>query len=85
VRPLDTTPEARRVQLDAYRAMSEDQRTELAIEMSEALRLITLDGLRERNRGASDAELNLLLIELWHGEALGALVRRATCAAPRYP
>jgi hypothetical protein len=78
MRPLDTTDEAYQVQLDAYRAMGEDRRTEMAFEMSEQLRLITLDGLRERNPGADETELVVMLIDLWHGEALGTLVRQAS-------
>ena len=83
MRSLDTTEEAHRVQLDSYRAMSEDQRTALAIEMSEQLRSITLDGLRERNPDVDERELTLLLIDLWHGGVLGSLVRQAVSVRGR--
>lgn len=81
VRPLDTTADARAVHLAAYRAMGPDRRAAVAVEMSEELRLVTLGGLRERHPHADDAELVLLLIELWHGPALAGEVRRASPGA----
>jgi len=78
VRPLDTTDAAHVVQMDAYREMSPDRRSELAIEMSEDLRLVTLDGPSERHPAATDSELVLLLIELWHGPEIAGLVSSST-------
>jgi len=68
--PADTTPQARSVQLDVYRAMSPERRMELAFEMSEELRIVTLEGLRERHPGVDDSTLHRLLVELWHGVRL---------------
>ncbi len=73
----DTTAEASAVQLAAYRAMGPDRRCALAFEMSEELRLVTFEGLRERRSGATEAELVLELIGLWYGEDLADRVRRA--------
>ena len=78
VSSLDTTEEARRVQLDAYRTMGADRRVELAMDMSEEVRLITLEGLRERNPEVEERGLAMLLIELWHGTDTGSLVRRSS-------
>lgn len=69
------------MQIDAYRAMGEDRRTVLAIEMSEDVRLVTMAGLRDRNPGLSERKLNLMLIELWHGQKTAALVRRSVSSA----
>ncbi len=57
--------------------MGPDRRTELVAEMSEEIRLLTLDGLRERNPHADDQELIFLLIELWHGSELAEKVRQS--------
>jgi len=73
----DTTAEARAVQLAAYRSMGPDRRCALAFEMSEELRLITLEGLRERSPDATESELVLSLIGLWHGDELAEQVRRS--------
>lgn len=61
--------------------MGPDRRTELAFEMSEELRLVTLGGLREHHPDASEAELVLLLVERWHGPELAEQVRRAADGA----
>jgi hypothetical protein len=56
--------------------MGPDRRTQLVAEMSEEIRQLTLDGLRDRNPEASDQELVLLLIEVWHGPDLAQKVRQ---------
>ncbi len=56
--------------------MGEERRTELAIALSEDIRLITLDGLRERNPEADESSLLVLLVELWHGPEAAELIRR---------
>jgi hypothetical protein len=63
----DTTPELAAVQQAAWQRMGADGRVALAVEMSEELRLISLDGLRERHPEANHDDLIVLLIELWHG------------------
>ena len=63
----DTTTEAAAVQRAVWRRMGAEGRVALAIEMSEELRLVSLEGLRERHPEADDDQLVLLLIELWHG------------------
>jgi hypothetical protein len=63
----DTTDEARRVHAAALRSLGPDRRTELALQMSDDLRRVTLEGLRERNPSLTEPELIELLITLWHG------------------
>jgi hypothetical protein len=58
----------------ALRALGPDRRTELAVEMSEEIRLVTLEGLRERNPDLSHGELVKLLITAWHGPDLADAV-----------
>ena len=64
------------MQIEAWRAMGEDRRTELAIQLSEDVRLITLDGLRARNPGVDEESLKLLLVRLWHGPEVADRIRR---------
>ncbi|MFN8050586.1 MAG: hypothetical protein U0Q22_04055 [Acidimicrobiales bacterium] len=74
----DTTIEAAEVQREALRRMGPDGRLALAFEMSEEIRLITLDGLAERHSDLSQPELVALLIELWHGPEFAQAVRSAS-------
>jgi hypothetical protein len=67
VSSLDTDPSALAVQRGVLGRLGPDARTELAVRMSEELRVVTLEGLAERHPDASEAELVLLLIERWHG------------------
>jgi len=75
MRLLDTDDGAREVQLDVYRAMTPDRRTELAIELSEDLRAVTLEGIASRNPGCGEAEMNLKLVALWHGDDVADAIR----------
>ena len=75
MRLLDTDDDAREVQFDAYRAMTPDRRTELAIELSEDLRAVTLQGIASRRPGCNEQEMSLQLIALWHGDELADAVR----------
>lgn len=76
MRLRDTTADARAVQLSVYRSMTPDQRTELAVGMSEELREVTLGGLRERHAGLTDEELAIHLVALWHGAELAERAAR---------
>jgi hypothetical protein len=79
----DTDDEARRLQAQAARRLGPDGRVALAIEMSDDLRRITLEGLRERNPGLSEDELVRSLIRLWHGVDVTASPMRGSTAAQR--
>ena len=68
----DTTNEATAVQREVWRRLGPDGRTALAVQMSEQIRQVTLEGLRERHPAASHEELIGLLIELWHGPELAS-------------
>ncbi len=60
--PLDTRERAARVQLAAHRAMSGAERYRIASTMSDYARDVALKGLRDRNPGATEAELLLVYI-----------------------
>lgn len=79
----DTTPEAARRQREVLAAKSPSERAEMALEMSELVRQLTIDGIRLRHPGISDDELQLQLIERLHGRALAQAVADARSAAGR--
>ncbi len=68
--PRDTSSEAHDIQLRVYRRMSSEERTELAIEMSEEARTTALDGIRRRNPQWDADECWLELLRLLWGDAL---------------
>ena len=78
MRAADTTPEAARWQRAALAARSPEERAAMAVEMSEMIRQITLDGIRMRHPGLDSRAEQLELIERLHGRA----VAEAVAASP---
>lgn len=76
----DTAPEARRRQLEVYRAMSAEQRIEVAIGLSEDVRRIALEGIQGRNPEFDEARVHREWLRILHGEELVArlLPRRSS-------
>lgn len=74
---LDTSADAELVRLAALRAMGPTARVLLALEMSDEIRLVTLDGIRQRHPDLAEPELIECLIELWHGAEIADAVRRS--------
>ena len=66
----DTDPEIRRRQLDAYRGMTPERRVELAIEMSEEARAISLAGIRARHPELDEAGAREELLRMLYPEFL---------------
>ncbi|HUQ64457.1 MAG TPA: hypothetical protein VM121_11945 [Acidimicrobiales bacterium] len=64
VRPADTTPEARAVQLASFRAMTGEQRLAMAIEMTDEACRVTLAGIAHRQPGLGPSELPAELARL---------------------
>jgi hypothetical protein len=65
----DTSPQAHAVQLRLYRAMTVEQRLELAMSMSEDARRITEEGIRRRHPDYTDRDIRMALIRLLYGDA----------------
>ena len=65
--PLDTSPEAEEFQLEIFRRMTSARRLEIALEMSESMRNVTLSGLRHRNPDMSEEELMRELMRIMYG------------------
>lgn len=66
--PSDTSADAEQVRRSVLASMAPSARVGLAIEMSEELRLVSLQGLRVRNPGLTEQELVDRLVQLWHGD-----------------
>lgn len=66
--PLDTTLDARRRELDAYRAMSSEERLRLADQISDDVRALTRAGIRARHPGdVSEDEVDAALARILVG------------------
>lgn len=68
--PADTSVEARRVQVAAWRAMSPAQKAEIVDRLSGEVRALALGGIRQRHPDASDLEQQRYLAVLLHGPEL---------------
>ena len=66
----DTSPEAERAQVAAWRRMSPVEKAELVSQATRDVLTLTLAGIRQRHPGASDRECFLRLAEFQLGAAL---------------
>ena len=70
MRPHDTTPEAYKQQIAAYRRMTGEQRVLIALRMSEEMREITLAGIQSRHLDYTPAQARDALLRLILGDDL---------------
>lgn len=70
MRPLDTTPAAHQAQMEAYRRMGPEARARIALEMSEDVRRLTLEGIRARHPEYDDERARRALFRLLLGDEL---------------
>jgi hypothetical protein len=68
--PSDTRPTAYSVQIEYYRRLSPEERTALAVEMSEEARLLTLDGIKRRFPEWDEARCQRELYRRIYGDEL---------------
>ena len=74
--PLDdTTPEARRVQVELLRAAGPARRSQLALSLSQTTRELALAALRRLHPELSEVELRLRFAEVHYGRELADKVR----------
>jgi hypothetical protein len=66
----DTSPEARRVLLQSYRAMTPERRVEVAMQATEAMREMVRTDIAQHHPHASDEERHVLFLERWLGVEL---------------
>jgi hypothetical protein len=69
VRSADTSPEAREVQLAAYRHMTPARRVAIGVAMSEEAFTVITDGIRVRHPDYDDAQVRWALLRLRVGDA----------------
>lgn len=83
MRARDTTAAAAEMQHGIYRRMTAGERFAIALELSEATRQITLDGIRARHPSYDDEQARLALFRLIYGDELFAKAwPRAPLLAP---
>lgn len=67
MRPLDTSLEAYELQLRGYRRMSMAQKAELVAEMSESVRSVAREGIRQRHPAYGEGDMQRALVTLLYG------------------
>lgn len=66
--PADTSPSVAALQREAQQRLAPDARVRLAVQMSEDVRTILVEGLRARNPTASEAKLRQLMMRSLYGD-----------------
>jgi hypothetical protein len=79
VRPLDTSPEVHRMQIERYRRMSGEERVALALRMTAQAWRTSASGIRSRHPEYSNTEVDWALARLRLGDEI---FREAWPAAP---
>jgi hypothetical protein len=74
MRPLDTSQDAYEVQLRLYRSMRPEQRSELALRMSDDVRRIAAEGIRRRHAEYSERDVRRALVVLLYGRSVAARI-----------
>ena len=67
MRPRDTSREADEVQLCGYRGMSAAEKAEIVAELSEGVRVLTLEGIRQRHPNYDDDDVRKAMVALLYG------------------
>jgi hypothetical protein len=78
----DTSANARRVQVEALRRMDGPKRLQMALEMSEEGRGVTLSGIRHRHPDWSDGAVHRELLRLMLGRELATAVLQRLRTSP---
>jgi hypothetical protein len=74
--PRDTHPAAYQVQIAAYRALSPEQRAEIAAELTQVARAMAREGIRLRHPSYTEEEVHQALLHLLYGRELDRLTER---------
>jgi hypothetical protein len=69
-RPLDTSPEVERVQVEIFRKMTPARRLQLAIELTQTSRKLLALGVRRRHPEYNEEQIRLAVIRLTIPEKL---------------
>lgn len=68
MRSRDTRKEAHQLQMSLYREMTPERKGEMAALLSDDVRRIARDGIRQRHPECSDLEVSQALLSLLYGE-----------------
>jgi hypothetical protein len=63
-RPLDTSPEAERVQIEIFRKMTPERRLHIASELTQLVRKSLAEGVRMRHPSYNEEQVHLAVIRL---------------------
>ncbi len=74
MRPHDTSQDAYELQHRLYRAMTAEQRSELALRMSADVRQIAAEGIKQRHPDYSERDVRRALVALLYGADVAAKV-----------
>lgn len=69
-RPLDTSPEAERVQIEIFQKMAPARRLQLAVELAQTSRKLLSAGVRRRHSDYNEEQARLAVIRLTIPEKL---------------
>jgi len=64
MRPLDTTPEAERIQLEIFRRMGPEKRLKAAIGLSRTCRELLIEGVHRRHPEYDQRQIRVAVIRL---------------------
>ena len=70
MRAVDTSDEAARAQIDAYRRMSAAARLRVGLELTEMSRQLLANGIRRRHPEYDESQARLAFLRLWLGADL---------------
>ncbi len=68
--PADTMPEVARVHLEIIRRLSPNRRMELALQLSDVIRGVVADGVRNRHPEYDEEHVRLAVMRLMLGDEL---------------
>jgi hypothetical protein len=63
----DTTPRAAAQQLELYRRLTASERAQIAVELSAAVRLTTLEGIRSRHPDYAESDVRREFLRIVYG------------------
>jgi hypothetical protein len=70
MKPLDTTPEAEKIQLDIFRRMGPERRLQAGLDLSRTCRELLREGVRRRHPDYDERQTQLAVIRLTLPEEL---------------
>jgi hypothetical protein len=76
----DTSPEIEKKQILLLRRQTFEQRLARAVDLSDTVRALSRNALRQRHPELTGPELNALFVELHYGKDLAQKYRHATAA-----